>query len=368
MNVTLRKRRKGNKVSLYLDYYHQGKRNYEYLQLYLKPNPATGRLSKEDKDENRKTLALAESIRSKRHLDIENGIYGFQDHGKLKGSFIRYMEYLAAKRKSSTGNYENWNSTLKHLKKFVLFDVTFEQIDKRWLEDLKEYFTEKARTPSNQALSLSSASSYYNKVKAAIRQAFKEGIINRNPADQTEGIKTGDHEREFLTLDELQAVARVDCAVPIMKSAFLFSSLTGLRWSDIFKLTWSEIQHSKEIGHYIRFTQKKTKGAETLPISEQAFNMLGERGDKTDPVFKGLKYSAWYNLKLQQWVMKAGITKNITFHCARHTYATLQLTLGTDIYTVSKLLGHKDLKTTQVYAKVIDEKKREAANKIKLDI
>ena len=116
----------------------------------------------------------------------------------------------------------------------------------------------------------------------------------------------------------------------------------------------------------MRFTQKKTKGAETQPISEQAFGLLGERGNSEERVFTGLKYSAWHNLKLQQWMMKAGISKTITFHCARHTYATLQLTLGTDIYTVSKLLGHKDLKTTQVYAKIIDEKKREAASRIQL--
>ena len=102
------------------------------------------------------------------------------------------------------------------------------------------------------------------------------------------------------------------------------------------------------------------------PISEQAFELLGERTIPDERVFVGLKYSAWHNLKLQQWVMKAGISKTITFHCARHTYATLQLTLGTDIYTVSKLLGHKDLKTTQIYAKIIDERKKEAANKIKI--
>ena len=368
MNVTLRQRKKGNKISLYLDYYQQGKRNYEYLHLYLIPKPLKGSLSKSEKDENKKNLELAESIRSKRHFEIQNGIYGFQDHGKLKGSFLRYMEYHAEKRKASTGNYENWNSALKHLKKFTKFDVTWEQIDKRWLEDLKEYFMKTALTPSKQPLTQNSASSYYNKVKAAIRQAFKEGIINKNPADQTEGIKPGEPEREFLTLDELQAIVKYDCEIPILKTAFLFSALTGLRWSDIFKLKWSEIQNSKEIGYYIRFTQKKTKGAETLPIAEQAYNLLGERGNKNDSVFVGLKYSAWHNLKLQQWVMKAGITKTITFHCARHTYATLQLTLGTDIYTVSKLLGHKDLKTTQVYAKIIDDKKKVAANKIKLDI
>ncbi len=205
-------------------------------------------------------------------------------------------------------------------------------------------------------------------MRAALHEAFKEGIIQRNPADLIEGVKPGEPQREFLTLDELQDLANTECELPIMKKAFLFSALTGLRWSDIQKLTWSEVQHSKEIGNYIRFRQKKTKGAETLPISEQALQLLGKRTSPADRVFVGLKYSAWHNLKLQQWVMKAKITKSISFHCARHTYATLQLTLGTDIYTVSKLLGHKDLKTTQIYAKIIDEKKKEAANRIKLNL
>jgi len=366
MNVTLRQRQKANKISLYLDYYHQGKRQYEYLQLYLIPEPVKGKLKKEEKDENRKILALAEAIRSKRHLELQNGIYGFQDQGKMKGSFIRYFEYLTEKRKDSTGNYANWASTLKHLKMFVKFDVTFSQINQRWLVDFKEYLLKEAKTPADNNLSQNSASSYYNKVRAALKQALKEGIIQRNPAEETDGIKPGEPEREFLTLEELKAVAKQECEIPILKNAFLFSALTGLRWSDINKLTWSEVQYSNEIGYYIRFTQQKTKGAETLPISEQAFNFLGERSSDDSRVFVGLKYSAWHNIKLQDWISKAGITKAISFHCARHTYATLQLTLGTDIYTVSKLLGHKDLKTTQIYAKIIDERKTIAANKIKI--
>ena len=87
---------------------------------------------------------------------------------------------------------------------------------------------------------------------------------------------------------------------------------------------------------------------------------MGEEGKPADRVFKGLRYSSYLNLELQKWCMKAGITKNITFHSARHTFATLQLTLGTDIYTVSKLLGNKNLKTTQIYTKIIDQKKIEA--------
>ena len=170
-----------------------------------------------------------------------------------------------------------------------------------------------------------------------------------------------------MTLEELKILFDTECEQNVLKRASIFSALTGLRWSDINKLAWSEVQHSNDYGWYIRFRQKKTKGAETLPISDQARDLLGEIDEPTERVFKGLKYSAWHNLKLQQWVMKAGISKTITFHCARHTYATLQLTLGTDIFTVSKLLGHKDLRTTQVYAKIIDEKKMEAANRIKLD-
>jgi len=368
MKVTLRQRKKNNKISLYLDYYHKGKRKYEYLKLYLTPVPEVGKLSKAQKDENEKILTLAEAIRSKRNLEIHNGIYGFNNQDKLKGHFFVYMEALAEKRNESKGNFDNWNSTIKHLKIFCPNDITFEQLDRKFVEGFKEYLTKNAKTPSNKNLSENSAYSYFNKFRAALKQAVKDGIIVLNPADNVKGLPQGDSKREFLTLEELQEAVKHECDIPILKTAFIFSCLTGLRWSDIHKLVWSEIQHSDDYGHYIRFRQKKTKGAETLPISSQARDLLGEIGKPNEKVFVGLKYSAWHNLKLQQWVMKAGISKTITFHCARHTYATLQLTLGTDIFTVSKLLGHKDLKTTQIYAKIIDEKKKEAANKIVLDL
>ena len=119
--------------------------------------------------------------------------------------------------------------------------------------------------------------------------------------------------------------------------------------------------------------QKKTKSVEVLPISEQAYSLTGgaenpKEMPQNKPVFEGLKYSAYHNKHLYQWIGGAGITKAITFHCFRHTFATLQLLKGTDVYTVSRMLGHKDLKTTQVYAKVVDEAKRKAVNKIKLNM
>ena len=118
MKVTLRQRQKANKISLYLDYYKNGKREYEYLGLYLIPEPEKGKLTQAQKDENKKILSLAESVRSKRHLEIQNGMYGFNDQEKLKGFFIIYMETLAEMRMESKGNYDNWDSTIEHLGKF----------------------------------------------------------------------------------------------------------------------------------------------------------------------------------------------------------------------------------------------------------
>lgn len=364
MKVTLRERLQGGKISLFLDYYHKGKRKKEYLKLYLDPDPKT----KADREVNKQTRLLAESIRAKRLIEIQNGEFGFRDSERMKGSLLEYLELLAKKRFSSKGNYANWDSMIKHLKEYIVRDVSFSDVNRAFVQGFKEYLEEEARTKSNQPLSQNSKYSYFNKFRAALKQAVKDGILATNPIDGVEAFRQGESEREFLTLEELQTIVNVDCDMPQLKTAFLFSCLTGLRWSDIQKLIWSEVQHSESMGYYIRFRQKKTKGAETLPISDQAFELLGERMEPTERVFTGLKYSAWHNLKLQQWIISAGITKPITFHCARHTYATLQLSAGTDIYTVSKLLGHRELKTTQIYTKVIDGKKIEAANKIKIKL
>lgn len=367
MSVILRtKKLNDGRESLFLDVYipfaDKQKRVKEYLKLYVYTKPKNAN----EKEINKKTLATAEAIRAKRLLEIQNEEYGFSNTNKKAINFIQYFSQQMEKRKESNGNYDNWDSVLKHLIKYKGNSIRLAEVDPKWLEGFKDYLLNKARTKSNSKLSQNSVHSYFNKVKACLKQAMKDKLISYNPAVEVEGVKQGDTQREFLTLEELRKLTQTECEIPIMKNAFLFSALTGLRWSDINKLTWGEIQHSKEQGWYIRFKQKKTKGYETLPISEQARNFLGEKEERSERVFKGLKYSAWHNLRLAQWVMRAGITKNITFHCARHTYATLQLTLGTDIYTVSKLLGHRHLKTTEVYAKIVDAKKVEAANKIRI--
>lgn len=366
MNISIRKRKlKNGKESIFLDYYFpeaSQKRKKESLKITIFSSPKTSK----QREHNKKMMLLADNIRAERLLELAHNKHGFSHlikDGSLE-NFIDYFSEQTDKRYDSSGNYGNWDSVLKHLIKFRGKNVLFKDIDSKWLEEFKDYLENKARTKSNKPLSQNSCYSYFNKVKACLRQALRDKVISYNPAIDVQGFKQGEAEREFLTLEELKVITQIECEIPILKQAFLFSALTGLRWSDINKLIWKEVQHSEEQGFYIRFKQKKTKSYQTHPISQQARSILGQEGDNDERVFCGLRYSAWYNLKLQQWIMKAGISKTITFHCARHTYATLLLTHGADIYTVSKLLGHKELKTTQVYAKIINQKKVDAANVI----
>ena len=150
MKVTLRQRRKGKRISLYLDYYENGNRKYEYLKLYLTPEPDKGSLTKAQKLENKKILQLAESIRAKRHLEIQNNIYGFENKEKKQGNFFVYLEQWIERRSESKGNLAVWNSTLKHLKAYYPSGISFERIDEEWVEGFKEYLDKKALSRSKR--------------------------------------------------------------------------------------------------------------------------------------------------------------------------------------------------------------------------
>jgi integrase len=358
--VRLRQRELANgNFSLYLDIYWKGEREYDFLNLYLIEAKASL-----EREQNKQTVALAEQIKAQRLLDLQSGKYKMKK-AKMDYSFIEYFKQLAKDRLNSKGNYGNWDSTLKHLVSFSKRkDVKFADIDETWLMRLKHYLLHEKITSSNSKLSQNSAHSYFNKVKAALRQAYEERYINENPATRVRGIKAAETKREFLTWEEVQKISKISCDVKKLKEAFLFSILTGLRWSDIIKMTWAEVRGSNTEGWHISFQQQKTKDFEVLPITKEARELLNEVKDPEERVFIGLKYSAYTNIALGRWMMRAGIHRNITFHCARHTHATLLLTQGVDIYTVSKLLGHKNIKTTEIYSKVTNLKKNEAVNKI----
>lgn len=383
IKVTLRKKKiTQGRSSLYLDFYpaiihpETGKKTRrEFLGIYLLDKPK----NPIDKKQNTENLQIAKSILQKReNLLNKPEIYSDFEKDQLRikklgeECFLEYFRKLADKRKSS--NHDNWVSALKYLIKFSDGTLKFAQLNEALLEQFKEYLLNTKSTRSNKTtLAQNSAASYFNKVKVALKQAYKDGLLQTDLNSRVNSIKTIESRREYLTLEELNKLVETPCNNPLMKRAALFSALTGLRFSDIQKLKWKEIELTNGKEYLLKFDQKKTKKVEFLPISDQAYSFT--KGLK-DPrkmeqdafVFERLTYSAYHNKHLFQWIGAAGITKDITFHCFRHTYATLQLYYGTDLFTVSKMLGHKNIKTTQVYAKIVDEAKRKAASVIKLSV
>jgi integrase len=196
----------------------------------------------------------------------------------------------------------------------------------------------------------------------------RQGLLPGNPASAI-SIKKKESLPVFLTLEEVQQLARTECPNATVKAAFLFSCFSGLRYSDVSRLKWENAKSD-----HIQFSQAKTGGEELLPLSKQASDILAkqknrERSDRvTREVEEGLIFAlprqSTVDKELKRWAKLAGIKKTVSFHKARHTFATLSLTSDIDIYTVSKLLGHKNLQTTQVYARVVDERKKNAVSKL----
>lgn len=327
-------------------------------------------------EKDQESMIYADGVRKLRQREYDNAdLYSdtetaqAEQKERLQQNFIEYFDKVTAKRhgNSSTSILINWQRAVEFLKQFAGNTLLFSQINNRIAEEFK-LFLLSAPLGGNKTgtLSQNTASTYFSIFKAALKQAFVDGYLTVDLSAKIKGIQDQESRREYLSIDELNTLAATPCERDVLKRAALFSALTGLRHCDIQKLRWQEISidgnHAK-----LNFTQQKTKGVEYTPISEQALQLCGEPGNPEQFVFEDLPDPSWISRPLKQWVGAAGIKKKITFHCFRHTFATLQLSNGTDIYTVSKMLGHTNVKTTQIYAKVVDEKKNKAAQAIQLE-
>ncbi len=362
--------------SIYLDYYTGdvirkenyvgGKRKYEFLKLYLIPER-----TREDKAKNEVTLALAKAIQSKRIVEVQNDAHGFQNTNKSRVNLLDYLENIG-KQSAEQGSRNYARTVLNTVRALRLFRgdyIAFRDVEKEFLSEFTDYLRQMPKASkygvlkTGGRLSNNSVVSYYGTLRTAINRAYKEGIITVNPTkefDFASKVRQEPSRREYLTLDELKTLINTECRHEIVKRAFLFSCLCGLRVSDIRKLRWCDLQRSSGRVR-IEITMQKTKEPLYLPISDEALKWLPERGEAngSDFIFP-LTHEGTVNDTLQHWAKVAGITKHISFHVSRHTHATMMLTLGADLYTVSKLLGHKNIATTQIYAKIVDKKKEEA--------
>lgn len=372
MKITVRERGlQEGRNSLYLDFYpsiynpQTGKNTRrEFLKLYVFIKPK----NEDERLHNKETRLLANKIAAQRQLQLQEENYGFFKKKIEQHNLLPYFEKLAHNyKKRREGNPNCWLAVYYHLNTFSNGNLLPKDLTKPYCKKFKQYLQDcNSLKPDDSKLAVNTASRYFSIFKRMVRAALEDGHIDSNVAEDISNIKKRETKREYLSYDELKTLFNTSCASSTLKNAALFSALTGLRYSDIEKLTWQEVYDEGNDNYSIRFIQKKTKDVQIIPISSQAISLLGDKGLATDKVFKGLLYSRWQNMKIQKWVNDAGIDRKITFHCFRHTFATVQLSLGTDIMTIKELLGHRDIHTTLVYAKVINSSKREAVDKITL--
>jgi len=206
MKINLRKKKLATgRYSLFIDYYKGSaldkngkqihKREFEYLKEYLFINPKNA----SEKRQNEETLLRAEQILSIRRAEYAQGKYGIKDRSKGKLLFLTYYDKVKEDRYESKGNYDNWDAAQKHIEGYCQKEnVTFEEIDESFVLGFKKYLTNKAKTKSNTPLSQNSKYNYYNKFKAALRQAYEDGYTSRNFANTVKGFAQGDTTREHL--------------------------------------------------------------------------------------------------------------------------------------------------------------------------
>lgn len=346
-SVTVRKRKlKTGKISLYLDIYlGNKKRQYEFLGITYYPKNIADKRNK---------LNIAKEIANKREYELIVSDTGVISAYKKRSNFVEYFEKLA----NNTPKTEKaWKNTYKYLREFTKGNIAFNSIDENFLEEFKKYLLTK--------VSNNTAHTYFSKIKASLKKAVKDKILNRNIADNIKQIPKQGTKREYLTIDELSVLSKTPCKKDIVKLAFLFACNTGLRLSDIKRLNWSDILLSEK---RLIVTQKKTKESLYLPLNNTALSILNKiksnKIQNIDNTIFELSGDTTINKIIKDWVNKAHINKKVTFHTSRHTFATISLASGTDLYTVSKLLGHKNIQNTQIYAKIIDESMNKAVNNI----
>ena len=334
-------------IGLYLDYSVQGKRKQETLKgikIFAKPK------NKKERDYNKEISNKAREIRNNREHEIIANYYGENAIYKPEALFVEFCEKIAENKNEQTSTQSVWISMIYQLKRFD---------SNARLMDLNEDWQERWKKHLLNSVKQNSAHTYNNKVRTAIKEAVEKKYIHSQKL--VKGIPYEDVEIQYLNNDDIQALIDTECANELIRRVFLFSCFTGMRFSDIKRLCWSNVSTDNE-NTYIRFKQKKTGSLESIPINEETRKLMEGFTNENEKVFKGLKYSAENNHKLEVWVLKAGIKKKITFHCARHTNAVLLLSNGTDPYTVARMLGHRDIKSTMVYLKFTDELKHKAMN------
>jgi site-specific recombinase XerD len=270
--------------------------------------------------------------------------------------------------KYSQGSYKNYKTTLKYLIEFVPTyhnkkDIALKEVNYQFCEAYFTFLTTKKDCKQN------GANKQIQRLKKMINYAIKQGYIQTNPMASF-SLEFTPVNKVALTMQELERLDKLELQRPVLikvKDIFIFQCYTGLSYGDTQRLNSSNIEQKGKNEYWLKMTREKTKVAFTVPLLPKALLIIEKYSSAEDkkggllPTISNQKMNE--NLKLIQELAK--IEKNLTSHLARHTFATtITLGHGVPIETVSKMLGHTKLATTQMYAKVLDNKIRQDMAKL----
>jgi integrase len=343
INIRAKKGKLQKRWSLFLDYYSHSKHHFLFPKKYIIGSAST-------KIEDNNTLKWMQAYRDETERRLNNGEDVFNEKVPVESiTFLAFIE-MSGQGKARLPMYLGLK---KHIIQFSNKNISFNDITPQFCRKFKDYLLGR--------MSASTAKTYLSALKATIHLAMKDNIIKSDPCSDIV-IKAPDAQREFLLQDDIVKFINQKTNYIEVKNAFLFSCFTGLRLSDIRKLTWKETE-----GGFLYFRQRKTKGIDSMALTTDALSILDEQkiNHENDLLVFNLPISKdKINNKLKSIITSAGINKKITFHCSRHTAAVSWINAGIDIFTVQKLLGHTDIKTTMIYAKLIDKKRDEYITKM----
>lgn len=360
--------------SLYLDIYKDGIRKYKFLGLQLIPELEGDQFAKV---KNKNTMTEATQIKAQEIILLENEPANKKEMEQSEKGKMLFVDLLEMFREKRATNGKKSRATIfasvKGIAQQYSPATTLNEIDKAFCLGFVDFMKNDYRTKGQNGgklkdgkkLAASTIKTYFDAVNTALKFAEQQKIIEKNPIvdfEQEEKVKKVESKRDFLTIEEIGLLMKQPCKYDILKRAYLFSCFCGLRISDIRQLKWENLYNDGNSWKASIIIQK-TKKQEEIYLSETAMSFLPKRGKATSdqPIFV-LPCPCQVEKYLRLWAKEAGIKKNITYHTSRHTFATMMLTLGADLYTTSKLLGHSGINTTQIYAKIVDEKKKEAVN------
>lgn len=371
IRIRERKLADGNR-SLYLDMYSRGVRKVESLGLYIVPEKTYF-----DKVHNEHAWQMAQKIKSERILALQK--YGIGQWEKIQQSFTPLTKFLEEYEQEQSGISASTIRGRKYMRLRIeqylheigRLQMSIMEVDVEFCRGFIKFLRmskNKRLKEAERNISNCSGLQIQTIFTGALNKALRDGIIEKNPMKQLsakERFHQQESTREYLTINELKSMIAIPCGDEALKNAFLFSCFTGLRISDVRGLTWGKVlEFPNSNGRYLRVKMQKTQNYVNIPLSRDALKYMRQTDRPDEPIFRISPATSVITQRLQAWADNANVNKRISYHVSRHTFATMLLSVGVDIYTVSKLLGHTNISTTQIYAKIIDKKKVDAISKV----